>query len=527
MSTECAARAAGCSFSFFVSLSPSPTEVRRIQPRRLRWMAAFLGTLTGWLSGPALAQVPPSQNNVITLNAMLPANPGIPLLVPNVTSYTVQTLAYLCGSNNGHAVFCHPFLMIVVPLNDPAVQLLATGQVFPGAQLVDTSPATTLTYTFENLRLVKNVNGTTTETISFYFDSATDQSSPNLDNTASGVGTLYSNTTGAANAAVGSEALYNNAGGGHNTAVGVNALYSEVGGFANTGIGNGALYAESSGTQNTALGYQAGANLTTGGYNIDIGNSGTATDNSTIRIGTPGLQSQTFIAGISGNNNLGATAVPVVVNPATGQLGTSTLPQGPAGPAGPAGPQGPMGLAGPPGAQGPVGATGPAGATGATGAIGPQGPMGATGTPGPAGPQGPTGLTVGSFGFTKTVQPMSQNAAIVATTQPLANSGSYYVTASAFVGVDVGDAVTCYVSNGNSGNFFDGIYGGFDNTKNASFPVKSQAIVVDDWGAVAGDVINLYCSSAIGAPNSFVNNAAISATYIGSDSCPSGKGICP
>jgi hypothetical protein len=430
------------------------------------------------------------------------------------------------------------------------------------AQLVDTSSTTIVTYTFENLSL-REVNcfgsgcNPSVQLLALNFDSATSSSTANRDNTASGVGALYSNTTGAANAAVGDEALYSNVGGSHNTGVGVNALYSEVGGFANTAVGNGALYAETSGTQNIALGYQAGANLTTGGYNIDIGNSGLSGDNSIIRIGTPGLQSQTFMAGISGNNNLGATALPVVINPATGQLGTSTLLQGPAGPAGPAGPQGPMGQAGPPGAQGPAGATGTTGAigpqgpvgatgaagatgaigpqgpvgatgaTGATGAIGPQGPVGATGAAGPTGPQGPAGSAAGSFGFTKTVQPMSQNATIVATTQPVANSGSYYVSASAFIGVDIGDAVTCYVSNGNSGNFYDGIYGGFDNTKNTSFPVQSQAIIVDDWGALAGDVINLYCSSATGDPKSYVNNAAISATYIASDSCPSGKGICP
>jgi hypothetical protein len=137
-------------------------------------------------------------------------------------------------------------------------------------------------------------------------------------------------------------------------------------------------------------------------------------------------------------------------------------------------------------------------------------------------------LAAGSFGSTlSTVQPLSLNGTIVATTQPLANAGSYYVTASAFVGIDIGDRVTCYVSNGDSGNFFDGVYGGFDNTKNTFFAVQAQATVVDDWGATAGDVINLYCSSANGDPASYVANAAISATFIASDSCPPGKGICP
>jgi len=122
---------------------------------------------------------------------------------------------------------------------------------------------------------------------------------------------------------------------------------------------------------------------------------------------------------------------------------------------------------------------------------------------------------------------LAQNDIIVATTEPVANSGSYYVTASAFVGVDIGDAVTCHVSNGDSGDFGDGVSGGFDNTKNTYFAVQSQVTVVDDWGVSTGDVINLYCSSATGDANSYVSNAAISIIYIASDSCPPGKGICP
>jgi hypothetical protein len=462
-------------------------------------------------AGDTIAQLPPG--DVLTLDAIAP-NVGSPTLFSNVSSFNVT---------DGR-------LIIVVPYPNPSVDALifptragaAPSQTFQSAQLVDTSPATIITYTFENLSPAKYeyVKDTGIATVTFLFRGDTVRSTGET-------------ITSVANP--------------NNIAMGTGALYYNATGTQNTAVGDDALYSSTSGIFNTALGYQSGFNLTKGSYNIDIGNSGIAADNATIRIGTLGQQTTTFIAGISGNN-LGATGLPVVVNPATGQLGTSALLEGPAGPAGPAGSQGPVGPAGPPGAQGSTGPTGAAGqqgaagsagATGATGQQGPVGPTGATGTPGspgpagatgtagPAGPQGPAGISTGSFGYTKTVQPLSQTATIVATTQPVANSGSYYVTASALVGVDTGDEVTCYVSNGDSGNFFDGIYGGFDNTKNSSFAVQSQATVVDDWGATAGDVINLYCSSATGDSNSYVNNAAISVTFIASDSCPSGKGICP
>src|ERR1700733_9871832 len=479
------------------------------------WLAWFI-TGAVLLSGDALAQVPPT--DVITLDAILP-NVGSTVLVSNVSSYTVK---------GGH-------LTIVAPYPNPGLNgLIVSGfggggvhQTFQSAQLVDASQGTIVTYDFVNLSSppFTLVNGSTVS-VEFGYQSEANTSTANLHNTALGTGALYSNITGTQNIAVGYEALVLNLGD-SNAAFGNQALYSNVGGTFNTAVGTCSLYSETSGTANIAVGYRSGFNLTSGSHNIDISNTGAAGDNATIRIGTLGQQTATFIAGIGGNN-LGATALPVVVNPATGQLGTSTLLQGPAGPAGPPGSIGPVGPPGAQGFSGPTGATGPQGPGGPAGATDPQGPAGATGAPGSAGPQGPAGISTGSFGYTiSTVQPLSENGTIVATTEPVANSGSYYVTASAFIGVDSGDRVTCFVSNGDSGNFFDGIYGGFDNTKNTSFAVQSQVTVVDDWGITPGDVINLYCSSATGDSNSFVSNAAISVTFITSDSCPPGKGICP
>ena len=60
-----------------------------------------------------------------------------------------------------------------------------------------------------------------------------------------------------------------------------------------------------------------------GSYNIDIGNDGNnAGESKTIRIGTKGDQTRTFIAGINGKTVSG-TGTPVVVND-KGQLGTAS-----------------------------------------------------------------------------------------------------------------------------------------------------------------------------------------------------------
>jgi hypothetical protein len=159
-------------------------------------------------------------------------------------------------------------------------------------------------------------------------------------NTATGVGALFSNTLGNLNTAIGANALYNNTDGryntanGHNalagntignfnTAIGIGALYSNTIGNLNTANGNSALSNNTSGSNNIALGDYAGLNLTTGDGNIDIGNGGVAAESNTIRIGTQGTQTKTFIAGINGAGVMGAA---VKVN-AAGQLGTAPSSQ--------------------------------------------------------------------------------------------------------------------------------------------------------------------------------------------------------
>jgi hypothetical protein len=138
-----------------------------------------------------------------------------------------------------------------------------------------------------------------------------------VNNTADGVGALFSNTTSNNSTATGVDALFNNTGRG-NTADGSSALFTNSSGFRNTACGGSALFNNTTGDDNIALGWQAGFNLTTGSDNIDIDSPGTAGDDSTIRLGTQGTQTATFIAGISGTTV--TTGVDVVVG-TNGQLG--------------------------------------------------------------------------------------------------------------------------------------------------------------------------------------------------------------
>jgi trimeric autotransporter adhesin len=137
------------------------------------------------------------------------------------------------------------------------------------------------------------------------------------DNTAFGAAALYSNITGHENSASGFGALYSNTTGYFNTASGAYALISNTTGFGNTASGYEALLSSTTGASNIGIGYFAGSNIVAGSDNIDIGNSGTSDESNTIRIGTQGTQSATYIAGISAAQVTGNV---VEVN-SNGQLG--------------------------------------------------------------------------------------------------------------------------------------------------------------------------------------------------------------
>jgi len=135
-------------------------------------------------------------------------------------------------------------------------------------------------------------------------------------NTASGAAALYSNTTGRQNTARGFVALYSNTTGTHNTAGGYQALYSNTTGSRNVAVGASALYAIN-GTNNIALGTGAGERTTAGNHNIYIGHPGiNGSESRVMRIGRA-AQTKTFVAGIAGVPQSGAT----VVVRSNGQLG--------------------------------------------------------------------------------------------------------------------------------------------------------------------------------------------------------------
>jgi len=138
------------------------------------------------------------------------------------------------------------------------------------------------------------------------------------DNNAMGISALHKNSAGTLNNAMGNFALEFNTTGNNNNAIGYGSLLSNTTGSDNNGQGYFSLEDNTSGNLNIGVGYKAGSSLTTGSNNIDIGNVGVAAESNTIRIGTPGTQSATFVAAIAGTNVSGGTAVMVS---ATGQLG--------------------------------------------------------------------------------------------------------------------------------------------------------------------------------------------------------------
>jgi len=162
-----------------------------------------------------------------------------------------------------------------------------------------------------------------------------------LENTANGIDALANNTTGSGNTATGGGALIGNTTGNNNTANGVSTLISNTTGGGNCATGSQALASNTTGlfniatgvdtllnnttgSGNIAFGFRAGVNLTIGDNNIDISNEGVAAEANTIRIGTEGTQTASYIAGISG---VTVSGEPVVVD-SSGHLGTGAITPG-------------------------------------------------------------------------------------------------------------------------------------------------------------------------------------------------------
>jgi hypothetical protein len=91
------------------------------------------------------------------------------------------------------------------------------------------------------------------------------------NNTAFGLYTLGSNTSGAYNTGVGQQALYLNTTGSYNTAVGFQSFALNTTGGNNTALGNYALFANTTASNNTAVGFQSLFANTTGTANVGVG----------------------------------------------------------------------------------------------------------------------------------------------------------------------------------------------------------------------------------------------------------------
>src|ERR1022692_893974 len=146
-------------------------------------------------------------------------------------------------------------------------------------------------------------------------------------NTFEGRGAGLANTTAGNNAFFGYEAGSSNATGAQNTFLGAYAGYVNATGQNNTFVGYDTGNAFTTGQNDVFLGFAAGNNNAGGNYDIYIGNqgcqpAGTCSESNTIRIGTAGFQTGTYIAGIA-NVMLPAAGEPLVcIDLSTGQLGT-------------------------------------------------------------------------------------------------------------------------------------------------------------------------------------------------------------
>ncbi len=173
----------------------------------------------------------------------------------------------------------------VATLNDPQgaiaqnAAIVPAGTPFGGFSFHSTGPAAT--------DIIIDMNG--------YYAAPTDLNF----NTAIGLGTLSSNTTGEFNTATGDYALALNTTGSFNTASGNQALHANTTGSGNTASGGSALGSNTTGNYNTATGASAlqdnttGSNNTASGLNAlqdnTTGNNNTASGFLALQLNTTGV----------------------------------------------------------------------------------------------------------------------------------------------------------------------------------------------------------------------------------------------
>jgi hypothetical protein len=135
-----------------------------------------------------------------------------------------------------------------------------------------------------------------------------------ISNTAIGLNSLINNTTGANNTATGRASLRENTTGEGNTASGSSALYSNTTGEGNTASGSSALYANTTANRNSAHGVLALRYTTTGYDNTAIGHSASIqniTGHSNTACGISALNNNTTA---NLNTAIGAECLSAAVN---------------------------------------------------------------------------------------------------------------------------------------------------------------------------------------------------------------------
>ena len=140
------------------------------------------------------------------------------------------------------------------------------------------------------------------------------------DSAATGFQALYSVASNLYDVADGAGALYSYQYG-NATAIGVNAFHLNTTQGTDAAIGYGA-FENINGAYGAGVGYMAGAALTSGSFNIFIGDGGSVLSSATetICIGNPNEQTATFIAGISAVTTGSNNAVELMID-SNGQLG--------------------------------------------------------------------------------------------------------------------------------------------------------------------------------------------------------------
>ena len=203
------------------------------------------------------------------------------------------------GTSNANAASITSGVLSLTPADASNGGILTTGsQTIAGAKTFKDD------LTVNGLTVGKGAGGITTNTAIGL--NSLNSNTTGSNNTASGYEALRSNTTGANNTANGSGALRSNTTGSNNNANGVSALFKNTTGAYNTANGLGALYSNTTGEFNTANGVGALYSNTTGEFNTANGVSAlfsNTTGNGNTANGVAALVSNTTGTGNTGIGN--------------------------------------------------------------------------------------------------------------------------------------------------------------------------------------------------------------------------------